>query len=276
METNDSFKKFVTKHWPSGERQWFENLARPGWIGADWPSEFGGTGWPRQEQVNFITALSEYRCPVMPDSVNVIAPMLLAYGSTKQKQYFLPRIQASPEAYTFQAKDDRDPGCLLDHDSGSLFLISDRGSVTPFGATGDATAILATSYSPLWLLYETLLGLTHLLKVAEYWEEEHTAELAQIEIEASSLTAFFLQKTIKADRQIGLRVNRGRYDLYGSLFQSLGYYALLSHESRLGSNEPLPFSAEREYLQALSKQLNRDNMIQQNQLYKEYLHNEDT
>ena len=91
-----------------------------------------------------------------------------------------------------------------------------------------------------------------------------------------SLTAFFLQKTIKADRQIGLRVNRGRYDLYGSLFQSLGYYALLSPESRLGSNEPLPFSAEREYLQALRKQLNRDNMIQQDQLYKEYLHNEDT
>ena len=275
IEMTNNFRGFVTRHWPSDERQWFENLARPGWIGADWPSELGGTGWARQEQVNFITTLSEYRCPVMPDSVNIIAPMLLAYGSTKQKHYFLPRIQASPKDYTFQARDDREPGCLLDHDSRSLFLISDSGSVTPFGATGDATAILATSYSPLWLLYETLLGLSHLIKVAEYWEEEHPAELARIEIEASSLTAFFMQQTVKADRQIGLRVNRDRYDLYGSLFQSLGYYALLPPESMLGSNEPLPFPAERRYLQALRKQLNRDNMIQQDQLYKEYLHNED-
>jgi hypothetical protein len=212
----------------------------------------------------------------MPDSVNVIAPMLLAYGSTKQKQYFLPRIQASPEAYAFQSEYDKDPGCLLDHDSESLFLISDGGSATPFGATGGAKAILANSYSPLWLLYEMLLGLTHLLKVAEYWEEERPAELARIKIEASSLTAFFLQQTVKADRQIGLRVSRGRYDLYGSLFQSLGYYALLSPESKLGSNETLPFIAEREYLQALRKQLNRDNMIQQDLLYKEYLYNEDT
>lgn len=275
IKTTKSFEEFVTRHWPSGERQWFKNLAQSGWIGADWPSEFGGTGWARQEQVYFITVLSEYRCPVMPESVNVIAPMLLTYGSTKQKQYFLPRIQASPESYTFQAQDDRNPGCLLDHDSGSLFLVSDGGKVIPFGATGDATAILAASYSPLWLLYETLLGLTHLRKVAEHWEEEHSAELARIEIEASSLTAFFLHKTAKADRQIGLRVNRDRYDLYGSLFQSLGYYALLSPDSKLGSNEPLPFPAEREYLQALRKQLDRDNMIQQDLLYKEYLHHED-
>ena len=276
IKTTDGIREFVTTHWPSDERQWFKNLARHGWIGADWPREFGGTGWTRQEQVNFITTLSEYRCPIMPDSVNVIAPMLLAYGSTKQKQYFLPRIQASPEAYTFQSEDDRESGCLLDHESESLFLISDGGSVTRLGATGDATAILATSYSPLWLLYEMLLGITHLLKVAEYWEEAHSAELAQIEIEASSLTAFFLKQTVKGDRQIGLKVNRSRCDLYSGLFQSLGYYALLSHESRLGSNEPLPFSAEREYLQVLRKQLNRDNMIQQDQLFKEYLHNEGT
>ena len=276
IATTDSFRKFVTRHWPSGEAQWFKNLAKSGWVGADWPLEFGGTGWARQEQLNFITTLSKYRCPVMPDSVNVIAPMLLAYGSTEQKQYFLPRIHESPEAYTFQAQDNIGPGCLLDHGSGSLFLVSDGGSTTPFGTAGEATAILAASYSPLWLLYEKLLGLAHLQEMSKYWEEATSTELARIEIETSSLTAFFLQKTVKADRQVGIRVNRDRYDLYASLFQSLGYYALLSPDSTLVSNERLPFQAEREYLQALRRQVARDNMIQQDQLYKEYVHHEDT
>jgi hypothetical protein len=218
--------------------------------------------------------LSEHRCPVMPDSVNVLAPMLLSYGSMEQKQYFLPRIHESPEAYTFQTQDKIGPGCLLDHDSGSLYLISDGGSTTPFGAGGEATTILAASYSPLWLLYEKLLGLAHLQKMSEYWEEETSTELAGIEIEASSLTGFFLQETDKADKQIGLRVNRDRDDLYASVFQSLGYYALLAPDSTLVSNEPLPFSAEREYLQAVRKQVARDNMIQQDQLYNDHVNNE--
>ena len=276
METTDIFREFVTRHWPSGETQWFKNLARSGWVAADWPVEFGGTGWARQEQLNFIMALSDYRCPVMPDSINVIAPMLLAYGSTAQKQYFLPRIHESPEAYTFQVQDKIGPGCLLDHDSERLFLISNDGSATPFGAGGDATTILAASYSALWLLYEKLLGLAHLQKMRAYWKEETSTQLAEIEIETSSLTSFFLQKTSKADRQIGLRVNRDRYDLYASVFQSLGYYALLSPDSTLAANEPLPFPAERVYLQALRKQVARDNMIQQDQLYNEHLHHEDT
>ena len=80
METTDIFREFVTRHWPSGEAQWFNYLAKSGWIGADWPFAFGGTGWTRHEQLTFITVLSEHRCPVMPDSVNVIAPMLLAFG----------------------------------------------------------------------------------------------------------------------------------------------------------------------------------------------------
>ncbi|MDC0068054.1 acyl-CoA dehydrogenase family protein [Gammaproteobacteria bacterium] len=276
IETTDSFRKFVTEHWPSGEAQWFRNLAGSGWVGADWPSEYGGTGWTRQEQLHFITTLSEFRCPLMPDSVNVIAPMLLAYGSTEQKQYFLPRIQESPKAYTFQTQLHAGPGCILDHSTASLFLVSDGGSTTRFGTAGAATAILADSYSPLWLLYEKLLGLTHIQEMRHYWEEETSTELAQLEIETSSLIAFFLKKTVKNDRQIGISVNRDRYDLHASLFKSLGYYALLAPDSILASNEPLPFLAERDYLEALRKQIARDNTIQQDQLYKEHVHHEDT
>jgi hypothetical protein len=276
METTDIFREFVTRHWPSGEAQWFNYLAKSGWIGADWPFAFGGTGWTRHEQLTFITVLSEHRCPVMPDSVNVIAPMLLAFGSAEQKNYFLPRIHGAPEAYTFQVQAGASPGCLLDHDSGSLFLISDDGSAEPFGEGGEAEAILALSYSPLWLLYEKLLGLAHLKKMNEYWEEKPSTVLAEIQIETSSLTGFFLQETDKADSQIGLRVNRDRDDLYASLLQSLGYYALLSPDSTLNSNEPLPFSAEREYLQTLRKQVTRNNMIQQDRLYREHVNYEDT
>ncbi|MDA0272789.1 MAG: hypothetical protein O3C68_06015, partial [Proteobacteria bacterium] len=210
------------------------------------------------------------------DLVNVIAPMLLAFGSAEQKNYFLPRIHGAPEAYTFQVQAGASPGCLLDHDSGSLFLIGDDGSSQPFGEGGEAEAILALSYSPLWLLYETLLGLAHLKKMSEYWEEKPSTELVEIQIETSSLTGFFLQETDKADSQIGLRVNRNRDDLYASLLQSLGYYALLSPDSKLNSNEPLPFSAELEYLQTLRKQVTRNNMIQQDRLYREHVNYEDT
>ena len=276
METTDSFREFVIGHWPSDEVQWFKKLGELGWVGADWPLAFGGTGWTRQEQVNLITVLSEHRCPLTPDSVNVIAPMLLAFGSMEQKHYFLPRIQASPEAYTFQTQDKIGPGCLLDQESANLYLINDGGSATLFGSSGEATAMLAASYSPLWLLYEKMLGLAHLKKMSDYWEEATSTELTEISIETSSLTGHFLQNSAKADSQIGLRVNRDRCDLYGSLFQPLGYYALLAPDYTLVSNEPIPFTAERAYLQTMRQQVARDTMIQQDQLYKEHLQHEDT
>ena len=270
------FAAFVNKNWPSDEASWFEKLSISGWMAADWPAEFGGTNWTKQTQLGLITAMSERRCPPIPDSVNVIAPLILTFGSTSEKHYFLPRILDAPEEFTFQIRNKFGPGCFLDSDSKSLLLINEAGSSTPLGPKGEATKILATAYSPLWLMYEKLLGLAHLERVRLHWGEEKSKQQTEIEIEASTIKSLFLQNTSKAYRTIGFLTNSRRDKLYATLFDSLGYYALLTTDPKRDSNEPIPFSSERLFLQKLRKQAFRETSIQKTKMYEEYLDNEKT
>ncbi len=73
--------------------RWHRILARQGWVAPGWPAEFGGPGWSAVQRHIF-----EEECaragtpPVMPFGVNMVAPVIMAFGSQRQKDYFLPRI----------------------------------------------------------------------------------------------------------------------------------------------------------------------------------------
>ncbi|GIZ51141.1 acyl-CoA dehydrogenase family protein [Noviherbaspirillum aridicola] len=73
--------------------RWHKIVARQGWVGTGWPKEYGGTGWTAVQR-----HIWEEECaaagtpPILPFGVNMVAPVIMAFGNEAQKNYYLPRI----------------------------------------------------------------------------------------------------------------------------------------------------------------------------------------
>jgi alkylation response protein AidB-like acyl-CoA dehydrogenase len=73
--------------------RWHRILAAQGWVAPGWPEEFGGPGWSLVQR-----HIWEEECaragtpPILPFGVNMVAPVIMAFGSEAQKAHFLPRI----------------------------------------------------------------------------------------------------------------------------------------------------------------------------------------
>ena len=73
--------------------RWHRILARQGWAAPGWPQEYGGPGWtPVQRHIFEEECARAGTPPVLPFGVNMVAPVIMAFGSEAQKAYFLPRI----------------------------------------------------------------------------------------------------------------------------------------------------------------------------------------
>jgi len=75
-------------------RAWCASLFEAGFVGADWPTEWGG-----REDHNvlqdfvFDTELADAKVPRPIGAYNLISGALLEYGTQAQKEHFLPRIR---------------------------------------------------------------------------------------------------------------------------------------------------------------------------------------
>ncbi|WP_295999803.1 acyl-CoA dehydrogenase family protein [Rugamonas sp.] len=73
--------------------RWHQIVARHGWVAPAWPVEFGGPGWSATER-----HIWEEECaragtpPILPFGVNMVAPVIMAFGNDAQKAHYLPRI----------------------------------------------------------------------------------------------------------------------------------------------------------------------------------------
>jgi alkylation response protein AidB-like acyl-CoA dehydrogenase len=75
--------------------RWHRILARQGWAAPGWPREYGGPGWtPVQRHIFEEECARAGTPPVLPFGVNMVAPVIMAFGSEEQKAYYLPRILA--------------------------------------------------------------------------------------------------------------------------------------------------------------------------------------
>jgi alkylation response protein AidB-like acyl-CoA dehydrogenase len=73
--------------------RWHRILARQGWVAPGWPREYGGPGWtPVQRHIFDEECARAGTPPVLPFGVNMVAPVIMAFGSPAQKAYYLPRI----------------------------------------------------------------------------------------------------------------------------------------------------------------------------------------
>lgn len=73
--------------------RWHRIVAAQGWAAPGWPVEHGGTGWHAVQR-----HIWDEECalagapPILPFGVNMVAPVIMAFGSAAQKAHFLPRI----------------------------------------------------------------------------------------------------------------------------------------------------------------------------------------
>src|SRR5690242_13814433 len=72
---------------------WQRILNRQGWAVANWPAEWGGTGWSPVQQYIFQEELQLTPAPQpLGFGVTMVGPVMIAFGSEEQKKRFLPRI----------------------------------------------------------------------------------------------------------------------------------------------------------------------------------------
>ena len=78
--------------------RWQKILYEKGWIAANWPVEYGGTGWTAVQQHIFDEECAAAGAPrLIPFGLSMVAPVIMQFGSPWQKSHYLPRILSSEE-----------------------------------------------------------------------------------------------------------------------------------------------------------------------------------
>ncbi|HCS26204.1 MAG TPA: pimeloyl-CoA dehydrogenase large subunit [Spongiibacteraceae bacterium] len=73
--------------------RWHKILYKKGWVAGNWPKEYGGTDWSPAFQYIFDEERAAAGAPIiLPFSMKMVAPVLMAFGDKTQQDYFLPRI----------------------------------------------------------------------------------------------------------------------------------------------------------------------------------------
>ncbi len=76
-----------------GMMRWHRILFEKGWIAPAWPKEYGGADWSIIQRHIYDEEAAEAGAPaVLPFGLVMCGPVIIKYGSDKQKAFFLPRI----------------------------------------------------------------------------------------------------------------------------------------------------------------------------------------
>ncbi|MFC3231119.1 acyl-CoA dehydrogenase family protein [Marinibaculum pumilum] len=79
-------------------RAWHKLLHRRGWSAPNWPQEYGGTGWDAVKQYIFEEECMAAGAPMLlPFGINMVGPVIQAFGSDAQKARYLPKIVSGDE-----------------------------------------------------------------------------------------------------------------------------------------------------------------------------------
>lgn len=73
--------------------QWQKALRSRGWFGAAWPERFGGSNWSVRQEHVFLQECALQAAPMLiPYGVNMLGPVLHAFGTDEQREAYLPGI----------------------------------------------------------------------------------------------------------------------------------------------------------------------------------------
>jgi alkylation response protein AidB-like acyl-CoA dehydrogenase len=124
-------------------QRWARILGRRGWLGWNWPAQFGGPGWNAIQRHLFEEECAMAGAPrVVPFGPVMVAPVIMAFGSVEQQQRFLPGI-ASGEVWWSQGYSE--PGAGSDLASlktradrrGDVYIVNGQKTWTTLGQHGD-------------------------------------------------------------------------------------------------------------------------------------------
>jgi alkylation response protein AidB-like acyl-CoA dehydrogenase len=75
-------------------RAWQRTMHAAGWVGINWPPEYGGRGAGLIERVIYDEEYAAARAPVLPGAMglNLVGPTIIHWGTDEQKREHLPRI----------------------------------------------------------------------------------------------------------------------------------------------------------------------------------------
>ena len=91
---------------------WFRILEARGWLTPGWPVEHGGPGWgPLQRHIFDEETLLGGAPRIVASGIQMLGPVLIAYGTPQQKAKYLPDIRASR---TWWAQGFSEPGAGSD------------------------------------------------------------------------------------------------------------------------------------------------------------------
>ena len=70
-----------------------KSVSAKGWMGYNWPVEYGGTGWTTTQIYIFQTEFGLAGCPpLLAFGVSMVGPVIYTFGNDEQKAKFLPDI----------------------------------------------------------------------------------------------------------------------------------------------------------------------------------------
>jgi alkylation response protein AidB-like acyl-CoA dehydrogenase len=89
------------REWIDRRRRWQKQLFEAGYLGINWPKQYGGRGATLMEQLIFAQEAIEARAP---DPINVIGlgmggPVIIAHGTEEQKQRYLGPMLSADEIW---------------------------------------------------------------------------------------------------------------------------------------------------------------------------------
>ena len=97
QDLSETFFNYKRHSWEQMIR-WHKILAEKGWVAANWPVEYGGTGWTPMQQYIFDSEAMMAGAPrLRPFGLKMIGPVLMRFGTDEQKQRFLPRILSAED-----------------------------------------------------------------------------------------------------------------------------------------------------------------------------------
>lgn len=73
-------------------REVVKQMGADGWLGIGWPKEYGGQGRSLVEQFLFFDESMKVGAPIPMLTINSVAPTIMQYGTSEQKDFFLPKI----------------------------------------------------------------------------------------------------------------------------------------------------------------------------------------
>ena len=128
-------------------QRWAKILGKKGWLGAGWPTQFGGPGWNAIQKHLFEEECAQGGAPrVIPFGPVMVAPVIMAFGNAEQQRRFLPGI-ASGEVWWSQGYSEPGAGsdlaslkCKAERistSSGDKYIVNGQKTWTTLGQYGE-------------------------------------------------------------------------------------------------------------------------------------------